>query len=330
MPRAKGGAKTRQRRKKVLKQAKGYWAAGGGSTAQPRRPSCARGPSPTRDRKQKKRRARGALDHSGQCRLPRGSDCPTRCSWTASRRRGRAGSEGPRRAGRPRSHRLRQAGGDGAKTAQPRLSVASGPIRASSSPSTRALARHRVGAAHQRPTSSRSASVSSAAGGADRSSCARSASLPRRASGRSWAPPANEAKAELEAALEARLADARERERRRQRAPRARPDLTLPGAGPPRGARPSPHAGAATRSSRSSRGLGFSVAEGPEIETRLLQLRGPQLPRRPSRARHAGHVLLSRRTRCCAPTPRRCRSARCRRSARPCASSSRGASTAAT
>ena len=44
---------------------------------------------------------------------------------------------------------------------------------------------------------------------------------------------------------------------------------------------------------------------------RLLQLRGAQLPRGPPGARHAGHLLPRGRTCCCAPTPRRCRSAPC-------------------
>ena len=69
--------------------------------------------------------------------------------------------------------------------------------------------------------------------------------------------------------------------------------------------------------------LGFSVAEGPEIEDAMVQFHRAQHAREPSGAGDAGH-LLSRaahgRTRsrgCCAPTPRRCRSGRCRRTAPP-------------
>jgi phenylalanyl-tRNA synthetase alpha chain len=87
---------------------------------------------------------------------------------------------------------------------------------------------------------------------------------------------ANEAKRELEALLEARLAETRERERRQQRA-LARPDLTLPGRRPPRGAR---HPLIQVRDEIVAvfTSLGFSVAEGPEIETDYYNFEALNLP----------------------------------------------------
>ena len=58
MPRAKGGSKTRQRRKKVLKQAKGYWG-GRRRLFRPAAETVLRaGVFAYKGRKQKKRRAR--------------------------------------------------------------------------------------------------------------------------------------------------------------------------------------------------------------------------------------------------------------------------------
>ena len=58
MPRAKGGSKTRQRRKKVLKQAKGYWG-GRRRLYRPAAETVLRaGVFAYKGRKQKKRRAR--------------------------------------------------------------------------------------------------------------------------------------------------------------------------------------------------------------------------------------------------------------------------------
>jgi phenylalanyl-tRNA synthetase alpha chain len=76
---------------------------------------------------------------------------------------------------------------------------------------------------------------------------------------------ANEAKKELEHLLEVRLAETVEAERRAARA-RERPDLTLPGRRPPRGA-VHPLAQVDAQIVEIFAGLGFSVAEGPEIET---------------------------------------------------------------
>jgi phenylalanyl-tRNA synthetase alpha chain len=87
---------------------------------------------------------------------------------------------------------------------------------------------------------------------------------------------ANQAKRDLEALLEARQAEARARERRVERA-RARPDLTLPGRRPPRGVR---HPLAQVRDDIVAvfLALGFSVAEGPEIETDYYNFEALNLP----------------------------------------------------
>ncbi|HEX3175090.1 MAG TPA: phenylalanine--tRNA ligase subunit alpha [Methylomirabilota bacterium] len=88
---------------------------------------------------------------------------------------------------------------------------------------------------------------------------------------------ANEAKRELEAQLESRLAEALETERRRQRA-EARPDLTLPGRRPPSGTQ---HPLTRVRDEIVAvfMGLGFSVAEGPQIETDAYNFEMLNIPR---------------------------------------------------
>ena len=136
---------------------------------------------------------------------------------------------------------------------------------------------------------------------------ARHARRPR--SGRRWAPRPTRPSASSRRLLDARLADdargaSAQAERRRPRL-----DLTLPGRRPPRGAAPSADARARRDRRRSSRGLGFAVAEGPEIEDDYHNFEALNIPARPPGARHAGHVLRRRRARCCARTPRRCRSA---------------------
>ena len=87
---------------------------------------------------------------------------------------------------------------------------------------------------------------------------------------------ANEAKRDLEALVEARLAETRERERRQERA-LARPDLTVPGRRPARGSR---HPLTQVRDEIVAvfAGLGFSVAEGPEIETDYYNFEALNLP----------------------------------------------------
>ena len=88
---------------------------------------------------------------------------------------------------------------------------------------------------------------------------------------------ANEAKRELEALLDARLEATRAAERRRQRA-RERPDLTLPGRRPARGV-VHPLTRVQDEIVRIFAGLGFSVAEGPEIETDAYNFEALNIPR---------------------------------------------------
>ena len=76
---------------------------------------------------------------------------------------------------------------------------------------------------------------------------------------------ANEAKREIEALLDERLAVAQDAERARTRAA-ARPDLTLPGRRPPLGV-VHPLKQVEDEIVEIFAGLGFSVVEGPEIET---------------------------------------------------------------
>jgi len=88
---------------------------------------------------------------------------------------------------------------------------------------------------------------------------------------------ANEAKRELEARLDSRLADAAERERRRQRA-ESRLDLTLPGRRPPQGGI-HPLTRVHDEIVSIFVGLGFSVAEGPEIETDFYNFEALNIPK---------------------------------------------------
>jgi phenylalanyl-tRNA synthetase alpha chain len=88
---------------------------------------------------------------------------------------------------------------------------------------------------------------------------------------------ANEAKRELETLLDERLEAARAAERRRQRE-RERPDLTLPGRRPPRGV---VHPLMRVREEIVTifTGLGFAVAEGPQIETDAYNFEALNIPR---------------------------------------------------
>jgi phenylalanyl-tRNA synthetase alpha chain len=88
---------------------------------------------------------------------------------------------------------------------------------------------------------------------------------------------ANEVKRELEGLLESRLAAAAETERHRQRE-QSRPDLTLPGRRPPRGAT-HPLTRVHDEIVSIFVGLGFSVAEGPEIETDFYNFEALNIPR---------------------------------------------------
>jgi phenylalanyl-tRNA synthetase alpha chain len=88
---------------------------------------------------------------------------------------------------------------------------------------------------------------------------------------------ANDAKRELEAMLEARLAGALAGERRARRA-RERADLTLPGRRPPLGAL-HPLTRVENEIVAIFAGLGFSVAEGPEIESDYFNFEALNIPR---------------------------------------------------
>ena len=103
---------------------------------------------------------------------------------------------------------------------------------------------------------------------------------------------ANEAKAGIEAELEARLG-VLEGVERRARLAADRLDLTLPGRRVVPGGAPSADAGARRDRGRLRR-AGLRGRRGARGRARLLQLRGAQHPEGPPRARHAGHVLRRR------------------------------------
>jgi phenylalanyl-tRNA synthetase alpha chain len=88
---------------------------------------------------------------------------------------------------------------------------------------------------------------------------------------------ANRAKGRLEARLESTLAAVLEAERRQQRQ-RDRLDLTLPGRRPPRGA-VHPLTRVHDEIVAIFGGLGFSVAEGPEIETDFYNFEALNIPK---------------------------------------------------
>ncbi len=88
---------------------------------------------------------------------------------------------------------------------------------------------------------------------------------------------ANAAKRELELLLEVRLSEAREVERRQERA-RHRLDLTLPGRRPPPGAL-HPLTRVQDEIVAIFVGLGFSVAEGPEVESEYYNFEALNMPR---------------------------------------------------
>src|SRR5439155_663719 len=88
---------------------------------------------------------------------------------------------------------------------------------------------------------------------------------------------ANEAKRALEGLLDARLAAASEAERQADRS-RRRLDLTLPGRRPPKGSF-HPLTRVHDEIVAIFAGLGFSVAEGPEIETDYHNFEALNIPR---------------------------------------------------
>ena len=80
--------------------------------------------------------------------------------------------------------------------------------------------------------------------------------------------------------------------------------------------------------------MGFSIAEGPDIETDFNNFTALNIPpEHPARQDHDTFYFAGRRRtargRCCARIRARCRSAPCSRTSRPCASSRRAASIAA-
>ena len=88
---------------------------------------------------------------------------------------------------------------------------------------------------------------------------------------------ANEAKRDLELSIAAQLTETLESERRAQRE-RERPDLTLPGRRPPLGAL-HPLTRVHDQIVSIFLGLGFSVAEGPEVETDYYNFEALNIPR---------------------------------------------------
>ena len=80
MPRAKGGAKTRQRRKKILKQAKGYFG-GRRKLYRTAAETVLRAGAFAYATQAEEAAGARALDHPDQRGLPRRSGCRTPCSW---------------------------------------------------------------------------------------------------------------------------------------------------------------------------------------------------------------------------------------------------------
>src|SRR6059036_2491818 len=101
MPRAKGGAKTRRRRKKILRQAKGYFGGRRKLYRTAAETVLRAGAFAYRGRKQKKRLARG-LYHSHQRRVPPGRALVLAVHGRAEEGRDPARSQG---AGRDRGAR---------------------------------------------------------------------------------------------------------------------------------------------------------------------------------------------------------------------------------
>ena len=157
----KGGAKTRQRRKKVLKQAKGYFGGRRKLYRTAAETVLRAGAFAYKGRKQKKRRARAPLDHPRQ----RGRR-QLGLSYSVLHERAEEGGrrdrpQDPRRARRLRPGRLRQARGDG-----PGRSSASA-WRADHGPGDPSTGPWRISPGPDpRRTSSRSACACSAARGA--------------------------------------------------------------------------------------------------------------------------------------------------------------------
>ena len=138
----------------------------------------------------------------------------------------------------------------------------------------------------------------------------------------------NQAKVELEAAL----AERRSELELKAALPKEATDFTLPGRRRPLG-KLHPLTQVTEDIVRSFRKIGFAVADGPEIEDEYHCFDALNTPAdHPARDSQDTFYLQSDRTSgcCCAPTPRRCKSASWKSSVRPCASSCRAASIAAT
>ena len=95
-------------------------------------------------------------------------------------------------------------------------------------------------------------------------------------------------------------------------------DVTLPWDRRPRGAR-HPLTTLMERIGDLFVGMGYEIAEGPEVELEWANFDALNIPAGPPGPRPDGHLLRRRRARtgpaspgwCCARTPRRCRRARC-------------------
>ena len=163
----------------------------------------------------------------------------------------------------------------------------------------------------------------------------------------------NELKQHIETALDERAALVLDAPPGRRPSTSRCPAARRRRAPPPAHAAPRAHRGASSRA-------GLRDPRRPRDRGRLAQLRSAQHAARAPRARHAGHAVPERavlparpvgaawrqalapsargadgaapsgRRRCCARTPRRCRSATWSRTSRRCGSSRRAASTAAT
>ncbi len=324
MPRAKGGAKTRQRRKKILKKAKGYVGGRRRLYRTAAETVLRAGRSPIAIARRRSARRAG----SGSCASTRPAarrGCRTRCSWPALKK---AGILLDRKVlaelAVQRSRRVREARRDRQGRRSAKGSV--------THPRVDAVAREARAAIDAAPLGGRARADprprSRPSGGADAAPA-----LARPTPGAEERPlvgaAANEAKRELEALLDGGAWTTRARASGATSASAQRPDLTLPGRRPATRHRPSAHPGA-RRDRRDLRGARLLGGRGAGDRDRLLQLRGAQHAARPSGARHAGHVLPLGRHAPAHPHLARADPRRCRRSGRRCGSSCRARSTAAT
>ena len=311
MPRAKGGAEDAPAPQEDPQEGQGLRRrAVAGSTAPPPRPCCGRAPSPTATARQKKRLARRLwiVRINAACRQ---AGLTYSVFMAALKKAGVLldrkvlAEMAVRDPGGVRQARRDRQGAGACSSWRTRASTPS-PAR----PARRSRGRAVVGRARGSPRP-----LPRPPGRADPAPpLARHAAAPR--SVRSSGAAANEAKRELEALLDARLAEARREASARARARAAGLDLTLPGRRPPQGA-VHPLTRVHDEIVAIFAGLGFSVAEGPEIETDYYNFEALNIPKdHPARDMQDTFYLLGR-ARCCARTPRPCRSARCGRQRPP-------------